>query len=164
MIRLKSKAGSHGLSISYIVMIMIPNTIFSRRHGKLMRKAMSELNSPLCSDQKRLEACQTVQYKAREHYDDNWSTQSTALYKFMHSSLSTLYTRVNGAADLCLRLFIACGQIADQTGFEEVSYEFFAQAYMRRLSVTREHNFRLYASLPVRFMKRGTSARRIMIH
>lgn len=68
-------------------------------------------------------------YKAREHYEDNWSTQSSALYKFMHSSLSTLYTRVNGAADLCLRLFISCGQIADQTGFEEVSYEFFAQAF-----------------------------------
>lgn len=68
-------------------------------------------------------------YKAREHYDDNWSSQSSALYKFMHQSLSTLHTRVNGAADLCLRLFIACGQIADQNGFEEVSYEYFAQAF-----------------------------------
>ncbi|KFY34425.1 hypothetical protein V494_06793 [Pseudogymnoascus sp. VKM F-4513 (FW-928)] len=68
-------------------------------------------------------------YKAREHYDDNWSSQSSSLYKYMHSSLSTLYTRVNGAADLCLRQFVACGQIADQNGFEEVSYEFFAQAF-----------------------------------
>lgn len=68
-------------------------------------------------------------YKTREHYDDNWSSQSSALYKFMHNSLSTLYTRVNGSADQCLRLFIACGQIADQTGFEAVSYEFFAQAF-----------------------------------
>ena len=67
-------------------------------------------------------------YKTREHYDDNWSTQSSALYKFMHSSISALYTR-NGAADLCLRLFVACGQVADQTGFEEVAYEFFAQAF-----------------------------------
>ncbi|KAI9851019.1 MAG: Vacuolar protein sorting-associated protein 35 [Thelocarpon superellum] len=68
-------------------------------------------------------------YKTREHYDDNWSSQSSALYKFMHNSLSALYTRVNGAADLSLRLFIECGQVADQTGFEEVSYEFFAQAF-----------------------------------
>ena len=68
-------------------------------------------------------------YKAREHYDDNWESQSSALYKFMHSSLSALYTRVNGSAELCLRLFVACGQIADQTGAEEVSYEFFAQAF-----------------------------------
>ena len=68
-------------------------------------------------------------YKAREHYDDNWELQSSALYKFMHSSLSALYTRVSGSAELCLRLFVACGQIADQTGAEEVSYEFFAQAF-----------------------------------
>ena len=67
-------------------------------------------------------------YKAREHYEDNWQSQSSSLYKFMHSSISALYTR-NGAADLCLRLFIACGQVADQAGFEEVSYEFFAQAF-----------------------------------
>ena len=47
----------------------------------------------------------------------------------MHSSITALYTRVNGAGDLCLRHFIACGQVADQTGFEEVAYEFFAQAF-----------------------------------
>lgn len=68
-------------------------------------------------------------FKSREHYDDNWQSQSTALYKFMHSSITALYTRVNGAGDLCLRHFIACGQVADQTGFEEVAYEFFAQAF-----------------------------------
>lgn len=67
-------------------------------------------------------------YKIREHYDDSWQSQSSALYKFMHSLISALYTR-NGAADLCLRLFVACGQVADQAGFEEVAYEFFAQAF-----------------------------------
>ncbi|KAL5120644.1 retromer complex subunit Vps35 [Pleosporales sp. CAS-2024a] len=69
------------------------------------------------------------QYKKREHYDDNWQSQSSALYKFMHNTLSTLYTRVNGSADLSLRLFIACGQVADQNSFEEVAYEYFAQAF-----------------------------------
>lgn len=70
-------------------------------------------------------------YKLREHYDDNWSSQSSALFKFLHSAVSTLYTRVNGAgaAELSLRLFCACGQTADMTGFEEVAYEFFAQAF-----------------------------------
>ncbi|CCD47682.1 putative vacuolar protein sorting-associated protein 35 protein [Botrytis cinerea BcDW1] len=68
-------------------------------------------------------------FKAREHYDDNWESQISALFKFMHSTLSTMYTRVSGSAELCLRLFVACGQIADQTNFEEVSYEFFAQAF-----------------------------------
>ncbi|EDU51601.1 vacuolar protein sorting-associated protein 35 [Pyrenophora tritici-repentis Pt-1C-BFP] len=69
------------------------------------------------------------QYKKREHFEDNWQSQSSALYKFMHSTLSTLYARVTGSADLSLRLFIACGQVADQNGFEEVAYEFFAQAF-----------------------------------
>lgn len=70
-------------------------------------------------------------FKAREHYDDNWETQSSALYKFMHSAISSIYARVNGAgaAELALRLFSACGQTADMNGFEEVSYEFFAQAF-----------------------------------
>ncbi|KAF5122190.1 Vacuolar protein sorting-associated protein 35 [Metarhizium anisopliae] len=69
--------------------------------------------------------------KAREHYDDNWETQSNALYKFIHSALSNLYTRVNGPgiAELSLRLFCSAGQTADMTGFEEVAYEFYAQAF-----------------------------------
>ncbi|KAF1842432.1 vacuolar protein sorting-associated protein 35 [Cucurbitaria berberidis CBS 394.84] len=69
------------------------------------------------------------QYKKREHFEDNWQSQSSALYKFMHNTLSTLYTRVTGSADLALRLFIACGQVADQNNFEEVAYEYFAQAF-----------------------------------
>jgi len=70
-------------------------------------------------------------FKAREHYADNWSSQSSSLFKFLHSAVSTLYTRVNGSgvAELSLRLFCACGQTADMTGFEEVAYEFFAQAF-----------------------------------
>lgn len=70
-------------------------------------------------------------YKAREHLQDDWSSQSSALYKFAHSLVSTLYTRVStpGAPDLALRLFISCGSVADQCNFEEVSYEFFAQAF-----------------------------------
>jgi vacuolar protein sorting-associated protein 35 len=67
--------------------------------------------------------------KRREHLDDSWSSTTSALYKFLHSILSTLYTRVPASADLSLRLFTACGQIADQTGHEEVAYEFFAQAF-----------------------------------
>lgn len=70
-------------------------------------------------------------FKAREHLQDDWSVQSSALYKFCHSLVSTLYTRVSapGVPDLALRLFVSCGSIADQCGFEEVAYEFFAQAF-----------------------------------
>lgn len=69
-------------------------------------------------------------YKSREHFDDNWNAQSSTLYRFMHQILTALYTRVTpSSAELCLRLFIACGQVADQCGFEEFGYEFFAQAF-----------------------------------
>lgn len=70
-------------------------------------------------------------FKRREHYDDNWESQLRALFKFLHGAITTLYARVNGAgsAELALRLFCACGQTADQVGFEEVAYEFYAQSF-----------------------------------
>ncbi|PSR80671.1 vacuolar protein sorting-associated protein 35 [Coniella lustricola] len=101
---------------------------------QMMRKAYAEGNErirtttpPLITAGMKL----ARRLKTREHLDDNWSSQSSALYKFMHSALSQLYARVNspGASELALRLFCACGQTADQTGHEEVAYEFFAQAF-----------------------------------
>lgn len=48
----------------------------------------------------------------------------------MHQCISNLNQRVNaGCAELSLRLFVLCGQVADETRFEEFSYEFFAQAF-----------------------------------
>jgi vacuolar protein sorting-associated protein 35 len=68
-------------------------------------------------------------FKKREHFDDNWNTQCAALYKLVNSMLSTLYTRVTGFNDMALRLFVACGKVADQTGHAELAYDFFAQAF-----------------------------------
>ena len=69
-------------------------------------------------------------FKSREGKDDNWDSQCSALYKFVHAQiLNPLYTRVVGFNDLALRLYTSCGQIADQTGHEEISYEFFVQAF-----------------------------------
>ncbi|KAK5722130.1 retromer complex subunit Vps35 [Elasticomyces elasticus] len=71
-------------------------------------------------------------FKRREHLsNDDFATQSSALYKFMHTSLSSLYTRVSapGVPDLVLRLFVSCGQVAAQCSAEDASYEFFAQAF-----------------------------------
>jgi vacuolar protein sorting-associated protein 35 len=101
---------------------------------QMTRKVYSEGNERIRTTTPPLmTACMKLarRFKAREHYEDNWETQSNALYKFMHSSISTLYARVNGtgAAELALRLFCAAGQTADSTGFEEVAYEFFAQAF-----------------------------------
>lgn len=101
---------------------------------QMTRKTFSEGNERIRTTTPPLiTACMKLAYrfKTKEHYVDNWETQSNALYKFMHSAISTLYTRVNGAgaAELALRLFCGAGQTADATGFEEVSYEFYAQAF-----------------------------------
>ncbi|KAK5169453.1 retromer complex subunit Vps35 [Saxophila tyrrhenica] len=71
-------------------------------------------------------------FKRREHLSsDDYATQSSALYKFMHTMISSLYTRVSasGVPDLCLRLFVSCGQVASQCENEDIAYEYFAQAF-----------------------------------
>ncbi|CRK32859.1 hypothetical protein BN1708_016167 [Verticillium longisporum] len=82
------------------------------------RKAYSEGNERIRTTTPPLiTACMKLarRLKAREHIDDNWETQSNAFGP--------------GAAELALRLFCSSGMTADQAGFEEVSYEFFAQAF-----------------------------------
>lgn len=71
-------------------------------------------------------------FKRREHLsNDDYATQSSALYKFIHTTISSLYTRVSssGVPDLVLRLFVSCGQVASQCDNEDVAYEYFAQAF-----------------------------------
>lgn len=70
-------------------------------------------------------------YKARQHLQDDWSTQISSVYKFCHGMISALYTRVSTPqiSDLALRLFLSAGLVANQTASEDVSYEFFAQAF-----------------------------------
>jgi vacuolar protein sorting-associated protein 35 len=71
-------------------------------------------------------------FKRREHLSsDDYGIQSTVLYKFIHTTLSSLYTRVSasGVPDLVLRLFVSCGQVASQCDNEDAAYEFFAQAF-----------------------------------
>lgn len=55
----------------------------------------------------------------------------SSLYVRASSQQSSLTSSASSTsiAELSLRLFLASGQIADQCGFEEVSYEFFAQAF-----------------------------------
>jgi vacuolar protein sorting-associated protein 35 len=71
-------------------------------------------------------------FKRREHLsNDDFAAQSSALYKFIHTSLNSLYTRVStsGVPDLVLRLFVAAGQVASQCDNEDIAYEFFASAF-----------------------------------
>ena len=81
--------------------------------------------------------------------DDTVDTAANDLaqqvYKALHTLISSLYSRATTSttglatanasaaaasiADLSLRLFLSAAQIADQTAHEEISYEFFAQAF-----------------------------------
>jgi vacuolar protein sorting-associated protein 35 len=53
----------------------------------------------------------------------------SSLFKFIHRLISILYTKVE-APETCLRLFLLAGQVADDCGLEELTYEFFVQAFV----------------------------------
>ncbi|OLL22782.1 Vacuolar protein sorting-associated protein 35 [Neolecta irregularis DAH-3] len=65
---------------------------------------------------------------SQEHLENDWPNKLTAMFKFLHQLISMLYSRM-ALADLCLRLFVNAGQIADSCGAEDTAYEYFAQAF-----------------------------------
>ncbi|KAE8214028.1 hypothetical protein CF327_g2503 [Tilletia walkeri] len=67
-------------------------------------------------------------YKLREVAEDDWSNKMMTLYKFVHQVISVLYNKIE-SSDLCLRLFLLTAQSADETGFEELAYEFYVQSF-----------------------------------
>ncbi|WRT64227.1 uncharacterized protein IL334_001156 [Kwoniella shivajii] len=68
-------------------------------------------------------------FKQREHVEDNWETRLSSLFKFIHQLISILYHKVE-APETCLRLFLLAAQIADDCRLEELTYEFFVQAFV----------------------------------
>ncbi|GAA5797062.1 vacuolar protein sorting-associated protein 35 [Helicostylum pulchrum] len=67
-------------------------------------------------------------YKYQEEQDEIWEKKTSALFRFIHQVISTLYHKCE-AADNCLHLFLLAGQSADECGFEEIAYEFFVEAF-----------------------------------
>ncbi|KAL7424760.1 retromer complex subunit Vps35 [Cryptotrichosporon argae] len=57
-------------------------------------------------------------------------TQLSSVYKFIHQLISILYNKVEAASEPCLRLFLLAAQVADDCGLEELTYEFFVQAFV----------------------------------
>lgn len=51
------------------------------------------------------------------------------MFKFVHQVISVLYNKVE-ASDICLRLFLLAAQVSDECGLEELTYEFFVQAFV----------------------------------
>ncbi|KAI9499241.1 vacuolar protein sorting-associated protein 35 [Zychaea mexicana] len=68
-------------------------------------------------------------YKIQETQDEFWEKKTSALFRFIHQIISTLYDKCEECAGQCLRFFLLAGQSAAECGFEEISYEFFVQAF-----------------------------------
>ncbi|WVO17904.1 tubulin beta chain [Cryptococcus depauperatus] len=68
-------------------------------------------------------------FKAREDLEEDWESKVSSLFKFIHQLISILYHKVE-APEVCLRLFLLAAQVADDCRLEELTYEFFVQAFV----------------------------------
>lgn len=67
-------------------------------------------------------------YKNREHVENEWQTKVQAILKFARQLTSMLATDVEAPA-IALRLFLLSAQISDECGFEDLTYDFYVQAF-----------------------------------
>ncbi|RDB24655.1 Vacuolar protein sorting-associated protein 35B [Hypsizygus marmoreus] len=67
-------------------------------------------------------------YKNREHVEDEWQTKVAAILKSVRQLTSILSTQIE-APTIALRLFLLSAQIADECGFEDLTYDFYVQAF-----------------------------------
>ncbi|GAA5943156.1 hypothetical protein JCM3775_007610 [Rhodotorula graminis] len=59
---------------------------------------------------------------------DEWDARVSTVFKFIHQCTSILYNKVE-ASDICLRLYLLALAAADESGHEELAYEFAVQAF-----------------------------------
>ncbi|KAF8584956.1 vacuolar protein sorting-associated protein 35 [Ramaria rubella] len=67
-------------------------------------------------------------YKEREHLETDWETKASNILKFTRQLISILATQVEAPA-IALRLFLLAAQISDECHFEDLTYEFYVQAF-----------------------------------
>ena len=132
------KVFSHqGHSLSYLQLLQTTRRAYSEGNERIKYTTPALANSSFALARR----LHSLSKKPPSDSAESAKSLSQSVYKFIHSLVSTLYGQATSSssalsasssspvADLSLRLFLAAGQIADQTGFEEVSYEFFAQAF-----------------------------------
>ncbi|KAF7797789.1 hypothetical protein EIP86_008991 [Pleurotus ostreatoroseus] len=66
-------------------------------------------------------------YKNREHLED-WQNKVSTILKFIRQLISILATTVE-APSIGLRLFLLAAQVADECGFEDLTDDFYVQAF-----------------------------------
>ncbi|PVF97540.1 vacuolar protein sorting-associated protein 35, partial [Serendipita vermifera] len=67
-------------------------------------------------------------YKQREAEEAEWKSRVMNLLRFILELISVLSTTVE-AHSISLRLFLLAAQISDECGFEDLTYEFYVQAF-----------------------------------
>ncbi|KAH9949479.1 vacuolar protein sorting-associated protein 35 [Amylocystis lapponica] len=67
-------------------------------------------------------------YKNREHVEEDWQSKVSTILKFTRQLISILCTQVE-APSIALRLFLLAAQIADECGFEDLTYDLYVQAF-----------------------------------
>ncbi|KAK4049997.1 retromer complex subunit Vps35 [Microbotryomycetes sp. JL201] len=67
-------------------------------------------------------------YKENENEMAEWDVKIATLFKFIHQCTSVLYNKVE-ASEICLRLYLLALSSADESGLEELAYEFAVQAF-----------------------------------
>ncbi|KDQ53008.1 hypothetical protein JAAARDRAFT_162246 [Jaapia argillacea MUCL 33604] len=67
-------------------------------------------------------------YKSREHLEDDWKSKVDTILKFARQLTTILATQVE-APTIALRLFLLSAQIADECGFEDLTYDLYVQAF-----------------------------------
>ncbi|KAJ7191067.1 vacuolar protein sorting-associated protein 35 [Mycena pura] len=67
-------------------------------------------------------------YKSREHLENDWQTNVSTILKFCRQLTFILASQVD-APTIALRLFLLAAQIADECGFEDLTYDLYVQAF-----------------------------------
>ncbi|KAI0641093.1 vacuolar protein sorting-associated protein 35 [Trametes meyenii] len=67
-------------------------------------------------------------YHNREHLEEDWQSKVSSILKFVRQLNSILSTTVE-APSIALRLFLLAAQIADECGFENLTYDMYVDAF-----------------------------------
>ncbi|KAJ7746675.1 vacuolar protein sorting-associated protein 35 [Mycena metata] len=67
-------------------------------------------------------------YKNREHLENDWESKVSTILKFCRQLTFILASQVD-APTIALRLFLLAAQIADECGFEDLTYDLYVQAF-----------------------------------
>ncbi|KAL5495803.1 VPS35 [Sanghuangporus weigelae] len=67
-------------------------------------------------------------YKLRQEEEEDWQSKVSSIIRFIRQLTSILFTQIEAPA-IALRLFLLAAQVADECGFEDLTYDLYVQAF-----------------------------------